>query len=78
MGTHVHMQRLHLYLEDRQLALLREEAARTGLSLGEHVRRAIDKVYRPHHRPTVRGCEISLGFWHRPDAAVAGRRPRPL
>jgi hypothetical protein len=77
MGTHVLMERLHLFLEHRQLSLLREEAARTGLSLGELVRRAIDKTYRPKYRPRVGGFELSFGFWGRPDAAVAGRRPRP-
>jgi hypothetical protein len=72
------MLRFNLCIEERQLALLREEATRTGLSVGEHIRRAIDKTYRPHHRPSVLGYELSLGLWSRPDAAVAGRRPRPL
>jgi hypothetical protein len=71
------MQRLHLMLTERQLAFLRDEAERTSLSLGELVRRAIDKTYRPHYRPRVRGFEVSLAFWGRPDAAVTGRRPRP-
>jgi hypothetical protein len=78
MGTHVHVQRLHIMLDERRLLLLRDEAARTDLSLGELVRRAIDKTYRPAHRPRVRGYELSLGIWRRPDAAVAGRRPRLL
>ena len=77
MGTHVHMHRLHLFLEHRQVSLLREEAERTGLSVGALVRRAVDKTYRPHYRPRVGGFEISFGIWGRPDAAVAGRRPRP-
>jgi hypothetical protein len=42
------------------------------------VRRAVDKTYRPHSRPTVRGIEISFGLWRRPDAAVVGRRVRTL
>jgi hypothetical protein len=76
MGTHVHVQRLHIMLDQRRLSLLRDEAARTDLSIGELIRRAIDKTYRPHHRPRVFGYELSVGFWSRPDAAVAGRRAR--
>jgi hypothetical protein len=72
------MLRFNFCIEQRQLALLREEAARTGLSVGEHIRRAIDKTYRPHYRPHVGGFELSVGLWRRPDAAVAGRRPQPL
>jgi hypothetical protein len=65
-------------LDDRQLSLQRHEAERTSLSLGELVRRAVDRTYRPHYRPRVLGYEVSLGIWTNPDAAVAGRRPRPL
>jgi hypothetical protein len=61
-------------LTDRQHAFLWDERQRTGLSLAELVRRAIDKTYRPCARPTVKGVEVSLGLWRRPDAAVAGRR----
>jgi hypothetical protein len=61
-------------LTDRQHAYLLDESRRTGLSLAELVRRSIDQVYRPHLRPTVRGIEVSVGLWKRPDAAVAGRR----
>jgi hypothetical protein len=61
-------------LSDRQHAFLRDEAARTGLSLAELVRRAIDYAYRPHSRPRLRGFELSLGLWKRPDAALLGRR----
>jgi hypothetical protein len=77
MCTHVEVQRFDVLLEERQLSLLREEATRTGLSVGALLRRAIDKTYRPHHRPRLGGWEISFGVWSRPDAAVAGRRPRP-
>jgi hypothetical protein len=62
-------------LTDRQHAFLTAEADRTGLSFGDLVRRAIDTTYRPHARPTVRGVEINVGVWKRPDAAVVGRRP---
>jgi hypothetical protein len=65
-------------LTDRQHAFLLEEAGRTGLSMAELVRRAIDQTYRPHARPKVGGVEVSIGLWRRPDAAVAGRRPRPI
>lgn len=71
-------QRFHLLLMTRQHVLLNDEARRTGLPVAELIRRAIDKTYRPHHRPTVRGVELSIGVWRRPDAAVAGRRGRTL
>jgi hypothetical protein len=66
--------RTHIILTDRQHTFLATESTRTGLPIGELVRRAIDNVYRPEHRPRVDGVEISLGLWRRPDAAVVGRR----
>jgi hypothetical protein len=66
--------RTHLTLSDRQHAFLRHEAERTGLSLAELVRRAIDYTYRPHVRPRLGGFELGFGLWRRPDAAVVGRR----
>ncbi len=45
--------------------------------MSELIRRAIDHVYQPWVRPTVRGYEVALAFWKRPDAAVVGRRVRP-
>ena len=68
-------ERVHVILTDGQRTFLAEEAARTGLSVGELVRRAVDATYRPHHRPRVRGVELSVGVWRRPDAAAVGRRP---
>ena len=61
-------------LSDRQHSFLVGESVRTGLSLAELVRRAIDGTYRPHVRPRVPGFELSLGLWASPDAAVDGRR----
>jgi hypothetical protein len=66
--------RFHLILSDRQLAFLSDESERTGLSMGELVRRAVDTTYRPHVRPRVNGVQISVGVWRHPDAAVIGRR----
>jgi hypothetical protein len=66
--------RTHVMLTDRQYAFLVDEARRTGLSMAELVRRALDQTYRPHSRPRVRGFELSLGIWDRPPAAIAGRR----
>jgi hypothetical protein len=66
--------RTQVTLSDRQHAYLVDESARTGLSLAELVRRAIDGTYRPHFRPRENGFEFSLGLWNRPDAAVVGRR----
>ena len=68
--------RTQITLTDRQHALLLDESLRTGLSLAELVRRAVDVVYRPHSRRTLRGFELSLAVWRRPDAAIAGRRVR--
>ena len=71
--------RTQITLSDRQHAYLVGESARTGLSLAELVRRAVDRTYRPHFRPRVSGFELSLGWWNRPDAAIVGRRrPRRL
>ena len=61
-------------LTDRQHAFLVTESERTDLSMAELVRRAIDRVYRPELRPRVRGYEVSVGVWNRPDAAIIGRR----
>lgn len=36
------MKRLHLFLTEQQLVALRKLAKRTGLPLGDHVRRALD------------------------------------
>jgi hypothetical protein len=66
--------RTQITLSDRQHAHLVGESMRTGLSLAELVRRAVDGTYRPHFRPRVNGFELSLGVWTRPDAAVIGRR----
>jgi hypothetical protein len=63
-----------LTLTDRQHAYLLGESIRTGLSMAELIRRAIDRIYRPEQRPRIPGYELSLGIWKRPDAAVIGRR----
>lgn len=70
--------RTQIVLSDRQHAFLLDESGRTGLSMAELVRRAVDTVYRPHGRERIPGLELSVGVWRRPDAAVAGRRPRRL
>jgi hypothetical protein len=66
--------RTHVTLTDAQHAFLVAEAHRTGLSVAELVRRALDASYRPAERPRLRGFDVSLGVWRSPDAAVAGRR----
>lgn len=77
MGTHVPVtRRMHVIVTDRQHAFLHDESERSGLSIAELVRRAVDATYRPHERPRVDGFELSLGLWRRPDAAVLGRRRR--
>jgi hypothetical protein len=49
--------RMHVIVTDRQHAFLLDESDRTGLSMGELVRRAIDGTYRPHVRERVGGLE---------------------
>jgi hypothetical protein len=73
---HLHhmSRRTQVTLTDRQHAFLVDESIRTDLSLAELVRRAIDRTYRPELRPRLRGYELSLGIWQRPDAAIIGRR----
>ncbi len=75
---HAMSRRTQITLSDRQHSFLLSESDRTGLSLAELVRRAVDKTYRPNVRQRVDGVELSVGFWRRPDAAVVGRRPRRL
>jgi hypothetical protein len=70
------MRRTHIMLSDRQLSLLRDESGRTDVSVGELIRRAVDKVYRPRARLAFRGYEVAFSVWKRPDAAVVGRRVR--
>jgi hypothetical protein len=67
--------RTQVTFTDRQHAFLLNESARSGLSMAELVRRAVDLTFRPQVRPRIRGVEVSLGVWPRPDAALVGRRP---
>jgi hypothetical protein len=67
--------RSQITFTDRQHAFLLAESERTGLSLAELVRRAVDETYRPLTRRRVGGVEVSVGIWRRPDAAVVARRP---
>src|SRR5579862_6865354 len=57
--------RFHVMLTNRQYDYLATEADRTGLSISELVRRAIDRVYRPELRPRAGGLELSVGIWRR-------------
>lgn len=66
----------HVVLTDDQYTFLRAESARSGLSMSELVRRAVDYADRPERRPRVGGFEVALGLWKRPDAATVGRRLR--
>ncbi|HWL34179.1 MAG TPA: hypothetical protein VNP89_11305 [Gaiellaceae bacterium] len=70
--------RTQITLTDRQHDFLLDESIRTSLSLAELVRRAVDRTYRPESRPTVRGIELSVGLWRKPDAAIVGRRTKSL
>jgi hypothetical protein len=66
--------RTQITLTDRQHALLVHESIRSGLSMAELVRRAVDRTFRPLTRPTVRGFELNFGLWRELDAAVVARR----
>ena len=69
--------RTQVLLEAEQLEYLIGEAARTGLSRSELIRRAVDATYRPEARFRVGGFDIGFGLWRAPDAAIAGRRVGP-
>jgi hypothetical protein len=69
--------RTQVLLEPDQYEYLVAEAARTGLSRSELVRRAIDEAYRPEARFRVAGFDVGFGLWRAPDAAIAGRRVGP-
>jgi hypothetical protein len=43
--------------------------------MAELIRRLIDRALLPDARPRLRGLELNIGIWQRPDAAVAARRP---
>ena len=71
---------MHVLVTYRQYRLLREEAERSGVSMCELIRRAIDTTFRPKERRTVKGYEVRIGLWRDPDAAMVGRlahRPTP-
>lgn len=74
--TGIMYRQLHVHLEPEQHDFLRSESARTGLSMSELVRRSLDYAYRPESRQRVRGFELAVGLWKRPDAATVGRRLR--
>ena len=67
--------RLHIQMGPHMHRHLVVEANRTGLSVAELIRRAVEEVYATQRRPRLQGWQASLGFWRRPDAAVTGRRP---
>jgi hypothetical protein len=65
--------RTQVILEDRQYARLTAESARTGVGLGELVRRAIDRTYGlPDDDATVRAIDLSFGSWQ--DVEVDGEQ----
>lgn len=64
---------VHFTLTDGQHSFLIEESVRTGLSMAELVRRAVDATYRPSLRPVVAGFWVNVGLTRGPDAAVVGR-----
>jgi len=73
-STLVNLLRVQFMITARQHRLLTEEAERTGLARSELVRRALDKTYRPHRRPKLRGYEVAVSVSKPPDPARVGRR----
>jgi hypothetical protein len=65
-------------LREDQRSYLLNESARTGLSMGELVRRAVDATYPIAARRHVGGFELNVGLWRRLDAAASGRRLREI
>ncbi|OJV81236.1 MAG: hypothetical protein BGO37_17460 [Cellulomonas sp. 73-92] len=56
--------RTQVILEDRQYARLLAESERTGVGLGELVRRAVDRTYGlPDDDAVVRALDLSFGTW---------------
>ncbi len=79
MAIHGHMaMAIHVLVTDDQRAFLLNESARSGLSMAELVRRALDATYPLESRQHVGGFEVNVGLWRRLDAAVTGRRLRSL
>lgn len=79
MAIHGHMaMAIHVHVRDEQRAFLLNESARSGLSMAELVRRALDATYPLTQRQHVGGFEVNVGLWRRLDAAVSGRRLRTL
>jgi Ribbon-helix-helix protein, copG family len=62
-------------MSDKMYRRLTKLANRTGLSVAELVRRAVERAYWRDELPRVNGFEISVGVWKRPDASIVGRRP---
>jgi hypothetical protein len=75
--TYIISRRTQITFTDRQHAFLVHESNRTGLSMAELVRRAVDRTFRPMSRPTIRGFEVNFGLWRELDAAIVARRVRP-
>jgi hypothetical protein len=67
---------IHVLVTHRQHRFLRDESLRCGLPMNELVRRAIDTGLRPNARIRIRGYELRLGLFRRPDAATIGRGSR--
>jgi hypothetical protein len=56
--------RTQVILEDGQYARLLAESRRTGVGLGELVRRAVDRAYAlPDDDAVTRALDLSFGTW---------------
>jgi hypothetical protein len=66
--------RTQVTLTDAQHSYLLSESTRSGVSLAELVRRAIDETYRPGDRRRVAGLDLTMRLRRAPDAARLGRR----
>jgi hypothetical protein len=75
--TYIMSRRTQITFKDRQHRFLLEESVRTGLSMAELVRRAIDDVYRPGKRLKLRGLELRGGLFREADPWIVGRKVLP-
>jgi len=58
------MHRTQITLTDRQYARLRDESERTGSSLAELIRRAVDREYeQPSDEQRLRLLDSAFGAW---------------
>jgi hypothetical protein len=69
-------QSAHVRFTSGQYADLLAESVRTGLSIAELVRRAVDVSYRENRRPLVGGFQLNFALRRGADSADVARLTR--